>query len=521
MERRKFLAAVGSLTAGTAAAMSTGAFTSVQAERSVTVNIAGDSDAFLGLEATTDPNSDYVHTNNGQVEIVLDESEVGGSGFNKNAVTEIDKMLKVTNQGTQRIYFWIEHPNSTPFTVDNFWFYTDDSPNTKLHNGDAGDGDDYQVLTLSPGESAKLGVKGDFGDVSTDASFNGEVTFYANSTKPGGSGPVESGGDEALVVTPNPDPDNDNEFRYIQDAVDAAGGTTILVEEGTYEESVSINVEDLTLKGPKADAPPDNRSGKEATIEGKIEIDASGVTVNGFEISLPTKFVPDQNRKAGIFVSASNTKVKNNIVTSINGDSGDTYSSIHGIQVFEQNPDRISNIDITDNLIENVHHDSSGDGYGGAVGVKVQNQLDSVTVSGNTIRKITSAGWTYGIVTSPSSKNSAQPTSVLIKENSIEAIGNETVNPDAEYEGVAVGVDTASGNPETDPEANADEVTVTSNDFIETPVGAINKDRSSELSATNNWWGDDSGPSGEGQGSGAAVGENVDFDPWSDSPNTS
>lgn len=34
------------------------------------------------------------------------------------------------------------------------------------------------------------------------------------------------------------------------------------------------------------------------------------------------------------------------------------------------------------------------------------------------------------------------------------------------------------------------------------------------LDATNNWWGDRSGPSGEGPGNGDAVSESVDYDPW-------
>ena len=42
----------------------------------------------------------------------------------------------------------------------------------------------------------------------------------------------------------------------------------------------------------------------------------------------------------------------------------------------------------------------------------------------------------------------------------------------------------------------------------------IHNDTSSALDATNNWWGDATGPSGEGGGSGDAVSTNVDFFPW-------
>ena len=35
------------------------------------------------------------------------------------------------------------------------------------------------------------------------------------------------------------------------------------------------------------------------------------------------------------------------------------------------------------------------------------------------------------------------------------------------------------------------------------------------INAENNWWGDSSGPSGIGSGSGDSVSENVDYNPWS------
>ena len=43
---------------------------------------------------------------------------------------------------------------------------------------------------------------------------------------------------------------------------------------------------------------------------------------------------------------------------------------------------------------------------------------------------------------------------------------------------------------------------------------ALNNRGTETINATCNWWGDDSGPSGEGFGSGAAVSTNVDYNPW-------
>jgi hypothetical protein len=107
MQRRKLIAAVGSLAAGGAATVGTGAFTTVQADRTVEVEVAGDADAYLRLAATGSPNSDaYVSTDDGQVSFDFSSDGGGeGSGFNLDSVTVIDSLLQVANQGAQSVYF--------------------------------------------------------------------------------------------------------------------------------------------------------------------------------------------------------------------------------------------------------------------------------------------------------------------------------------------------------------------------------------------------------------------------------
>jgi parallel beta-helix repeat protein len=48
--------------------------------------------------------------------------------------------------------------------------------------------------------------------------------------------------------------------------------------------------------------------------------------------------------------------------------------------------------------------------------------------------------------------------------------------------------------------------------------GVENLNTINTLDATNNWWGDASGPSGVGDGTGDAVSANVNYDPWLDAP---
>ena len=118
--RRKFIAGLGALATGSAAAIGTGAFTSVTAERTVDVQVAGDASAYLGLEPVSQsPNSDYVVMNNGEVSFDFSNADgdssgggsVDGDGFNPDATTRIDDVLRVTNQGTQAANFWVNIEN--------------------------------------------------------------------------------------------------------------------------------------------------------------------------------------------------------------------------------------------------------------------------------------------------------------------------------------------------------------------------------------------------------------------------
>lgn len=104
----------GSLAASGAAVLGTGAFTSVTAERTVDVNVAGDASAYLGLEpVSSSPNSDFVEVNGGEVsfDFSSSNSNVNGNGFNPDATTRINDLLRVTNQGTQAVNFWVDIRN--------------------------------------------------------------------------------------------------------------------------------------------------------------------------------------------------------------------------------------------------------------------------------------------------------------------------------------------------------------------------------------------------------------------------
>ncbi|SDK81589.1 hypothetical protein [Natronorubrum texcoconense] len=90
MNRRNVLVGLGTIVAGGGAALGTGAFSSVEADRSVTVETTGDGDAYLGISVDGDYATDD-SSGDGAAEINLGES------YNDDAVTTVNGVLTLTN----------------------------------------------------------------------------------------------------------------------------------------------------------------------------------------------------------------------------------------------------------------------------------------------------------------------------------------------------------------------------------------------------------------------------------------
>ena len=145
--RRRFLATLGAAATGTSAAVGTGAFTSVSADRSVNVQVADDSNAFLGL---VPGDTGLVTESGGTLQINLDGTGTPAKGVNFNAVTQLgshgnpedDHAFKIVNQGTQSVmlqmsyYFtdtsWLD--NGTGQSFINFTLY--DTSGITGHNSE-------------------------------------------------------------------------------------------------------------------------------------------------------------------------------------------------------------------------------------------------------------------------------------------------------------------------------------------------------------------------------------------------
>ena len=108
MDRRKFVAGLGALAGGGAIATGTGAFSSIEAERNLSVSVAEDSNAYLGIEALDD---EYIDATDDTLDIALTKANPtteGGEGINASAVTGIGDLFEVTNQGTQNADVFVQ-----------------------------------------------------------------------------------------------------------------------------------------------------------------------------------------------------------------------------------------------------------------------------------------------------------------------------------------------------------------------------------------------------------------------------
>ncbi|RZH69217.1 hypothetical protein [Natrinema altunense] len=99
--RRTLLTRLGGVIAGGGALLGTSAFSTVDAARTVAVETAGDANAFLGIEPGAEGDA-YV-LENGTIEIDLTATEDGRHGVSKHAVTAVDRLLEITNNGPTEI----------------------------------------------------------------------------------------------------------------------------------------------------------------------------------------------------------------------------------------------------------------------------------------------------------------------------------------------------------------------------------------------------------------------------------
>ena len=170
MERRKFVVGLGALASGSAAAIGTGAFDSVEADRNVDVQVTGDASSYLQITG----DDDFVGDDSGDGELTIDLGSPGDEAFNPDAVTEVSGVVTIANEGTQDgvvIGFGEDQDQSVELDLEGG---TDDAEVT-LEFADY-DGDDGE---LDVGQTVNLDVTVDTTEDPNSPSSDEDVTILA------------------------------------------------------------------------------------------------------------------------------------------------------------------------------------------------------------------------------------------------------------------------------------------------------------------------------------------------------
>ena len=329
------------------------------------------------------------------------------------------------------------------------------------------------IIAPSPPSSPVVEVSMSDGDTFTLNGFT--ITGGAD---PDGYGVYIVSGDSDLTdvtitITNNVIEVNENEGLKIND-LNGQSVVTIENNEVTDNDDDGIHISDVS------DTAQVNITDNTVTLNDDDGIDFDDVS-NGSVVTLEDNTLTDNSESGVIFNAVGDSAavtVQDNDISG-NGD--------HGMDLDDGATD-----DATIDILDNTFTDNSND----QIHIDYALTEDAeVTIDGNII----SDGGDDGI--DIEDVGGAESASVVISNNTISGNGDDGV--DINYQ------------------VDDYQVTVSScNDIFDNlGYGINNTDGNGKLvDATGNWWGDASGPGGEGPGSGDAVTSNVEYDPWLEAP---
>jgi hypothetical protein len=318
----------------------------------------------------------------------------------------------------------------------------------------------------------------------------------------------------ATVVTDDP-----------QSAIDdAEPGDTIVVEDGTYAGTLTVDVPDLTVRAENYRGAV--ISGGDSTTGAAVSIEADGVTFERFEVTFPGGLLGIKVTRAGPSTPRRDVTVRQNYVTDV-GPTGTL--GVTGIIADEPQV----GLRILQNVVDGVEQEEF---YNQAQGIFVDDVggggIESSEIIGNAVRNVTSEAASIGIITN------ADATDLTVQGNTVERVSSTLVGDFDFAQGLNVSGGTAdvrlARNVVEDVTATffvgtglkidgeADGLTAEFNDLLPT-VGIENAD-DDPVTATCNYWGHPKGPREVGsnreaddgpnrQGRSAVVGP-AEFEPW-------
>lgn len=161
MKRRRFLAGLGITAASSSFAVGSGAFSSIEAGRTVTVETASDKDAYLRLNPV---DTNYADRVDGQFVLnfdddfgaIADDDHIG-DGPGTDSTYEFDEVFIVENQGTNPIQVYSVYDGNGLSAIETFESSDDDREALTENNLSS---------EIGTGDGVALGVRLDTTDAS-------------------------------------------------------------------------------------------------------------------------------------------------------------------------------------------------------------------------------------------------------------------------------------------------------------------------------------------------------------------
>jgi len=328
-------------------------------------------------------------------------------------------------------------------------------------------------------------------------------------------------------------------WQTIQHAIDQSSpGDTIIAKDGTYNEDLVVHKGDLTLRSQngkdvttiqlQGNVKPyiDLQAGADNFVLGGSEgegftiLSSDGGPVIGFAIQLT-------NAPSGVTISHNTIDTTGDATMGISvGAAGAANLAITDNDFIAEEGDgsiwgpEVSDIDVSNNAFSgpgmvpgyaiqfwgvtasspSVINDNDINGYTFGIVIGTGENTADLEIKGNTI-----SGCSYGVFF----YNGVQVGHTLGIMSDVDVICNTIENND-------IGVYVSPGS-----ELLADTLTIECNNIVDNSSFGLRNGNALQLSAERNWWGDASGPyneAGNPAGTGNEVSDNVDFDPWSLTP---
>jgi hypothetical protein len=177
LSRRNALIGLGSLVAGSGALVGTGAFSSVEADRTVDISSAGDGSALLQIDSGDGASASEITGTDTDGNV--DQFQLTADDLNGDAVTEFNRAIKITNNGAENVGLYVDDTSTSNIGADEELDIESSGNSTIIGSGNSVD------LSSSDG-SVELDVVVDLTGDNAASNIPDEITIVAEQSQNSG-----------------------------------------------------------------------------------------------------------------------------------------------------------------------------------------------------------------------------------------------------------------------------------------------------------------------------------------------